>query len=412
MKPYYFLKEVYYALVSNKVRSGLTVLGIVIGIASVISMIAIVQGSQNSIKASVESLGSNLIIVTPGQQRGFGFQVSGGRGGAQTLTSADADAISQNVSSIQIMDQELNGRYQLIGKGTNTNTSVMGTTENYPSVRNVQIDQGNFISSADVSNMNKVVVLGATVLTDLFGDGTDPASVIGQTIQIKTLQVKIIGVTKAKGGNGFNNQDDMVYIPLTTAQHYLAGTKTKYISTLAIQAVDEQSMSDIQNQVTQLLLTRHNISDPTAADFTVTNQSDVVSTASSVTGTFTTLLGAVAGISLVVGGIGIMNMMLTTVTERTREIGLRKAIGAKRKDINLQFLAEAVALTFIGGAIGILLGWIVSMIVTKFSGIATQVSLSSVILSFGVSALIGVVFGYYPANRASKLSPIEALKYE
>ena len=411
MKTSYFIKEVYFALVANKVRSGLTVLGIVIGIASVISMMAIGTGSQNSIKSSIESLGSNLITVTPGQQKSQGFGVSGGRGAAQTLTSADADAISQSVSSIKNIDKELSGRYQLIGKGTNTNTSVMGTTETYPDVRNIQIDQGVFISSTDVADMNKVVVLGSTVVTDLFGDGTDPSTVIGQTIQIKTMQVKIIGVTKSKGGNGFNNQDDMVFIPITTSQHYLAGSKTKYVSTVAIQAVDEKSMADIQAQVTQLLLTRHNISDATAADFTVTNQSDMVSTMSSITGTFTTLLGAVAAISLVVGGIGIMNMMLTTVTERTREIGLRKAIGAKRHDINLQFLAEAVALTFIGGVIGVILGFVVTFVVVKL-GTAAQVSASSVFLAFGVSALIGVVFGYYPANRASKLSPIEALKYE
>lgn len=412
MKSKYFIKEVYYALIANKVRSGLTVLGIVIGIASVISMIAIGQGSKDSIKASIESLGSNLITVSPGQSRGFGFQVGGGRGTAQTLTSADADAIEQNVSSMKYIDKELSGRYQLIGKGTNTNTSVMGTTENYTLVRNVQVDQGEFISATDVSSMTKVVVLGPTVVTDLFGDSADPSSVIGQKIRIKNIDFKIIGITKSKGGNGFNNQDDMVFVPITTSQHYLVGTKTKYVSNIAIQAIDEKSMTSVQEQVTQLLLDRHKITESTAADFTVTNQSDTVTTMSSVTSTFTTLLGAVAAISLVVGGIGIMNMMLTTVTERTREIGLRKAIGAKRRDINLQFLAEAVALTFIGGAIGVVLGWCVSLLVTQFGGIATSVSLSSVFLAFGVSALIGVVFGYYPANRASKLSPIEALKYE
>jgi len=411
MKPVYFLKEVYFALVANKVRSGLTVLGIVIGIASVISMLAIGQGSKDSIKSSIQSLGANLITVTPGKTRSFGFGVGGGRGTSTTLTSADAAAIKTTVSNVKNMDTELSGRYQLIAKGTNTNTSVMGTTESYTSVRNLEVETGSFITEVDITKMNKVVVIGPTVKTDLFGEDVDNSTVIGQKIRIKNYDFKIIGVTKAKGSDGFNSQDNMVFIPITIAQSYLVGGKTKYVSTVAIQASDEKSMTQIQEDVTALLLERHKIEDSTSADFTVANQTDTVSTMSSITDTFSKLLGAVAAISLIVGGIGIMNMMLTTVTERTREIGLRKAIGAKRRDINNQFLAEAVALTFIGGAIGVILGFIVTFVVVKL-GTAAKVSTSSVFLAFGVSALIGVIFGYYPAQRASKLSPIEALKYE
>ncbi len=220
-----------------------------------------------------------------------------------------------------------------------------------------------------------------------------------------------MGVTVAKGGSGFNNQDNMIYVPLTAAQHFLLGNSS-YVTEIDVEAASQGVMIQVQNDVTGLLLQQHNISDPTQADFTVLNQSDIVSAASSVTGTFTTLLAAIAGISLLVGGIGIMNMMLTTVTERTREIGLRKAIGAKKKDITLQFLSESVLLTFTGGAIGIVLGWLAAFIVSYFTGIATNVSIGSIILAFCVSAGIGIIFGYYPARRAAGLSPIEALRYE
>ncbi|MCX6743903.1 MAG: FtsX-like permease family protein, partial [Candidatus Parcubacteria bacterium] len=246
-----------------------------------------------------------------------------------------------------------------------------------------------------------------TVRDDLFGAGTEP---IGQTIRIKSTDFKIIGITAAKGGSGFNNQDDMIYVPISTAQQFLSGSD--YVSTISVKAVDQKSMTDLQQQITDLLLQRHNISDPTVADFSIMNQADIIASASSITNTLTLLLAAIAGISLIVGGIGIMNMMLTTVTERTREIGLRKAIGATKGDINRQFLAEAVMLTFIGGVIGIIVGCLVSIGVTKFANIATSISSLSIILAFGVSAAIGIIFGYYPASRASKLNPIQALRYE
>jgi len=400
-------EETYSALTANKSRSFLTILGIVIGIGSVIAMISIGQGAKGTIETNIEALGSNLIMVTPSFQRGVGTQVSSGRGSAQTLTSADSDAIQTEISLARAVAPELDGRYQVTAKGTNTNTEIIGATDAYSVVRNIEIEQGSFISEQNQQSLSKVAVLGPTTRDDLFGANSNP---IGQTIRIKGMEFKIIGITKAKGGTGFESQDDRIFIPLSTAQRFLAGSDR--VSTINVQAVDQNSMTMMQEQITSLLLSRHHISDSTLADFSVMNQADIISSVSSITNTLTLLLGSIAGISLIVGGIGIMNMMLTTVTERTREVGLRKAIGAKRKDISTQFLTEAVMLTFIGGVIGVFIGWLFSLAITKFGGITTSISLFSVLLAFGVSAAIGIIFGYYPARRAAKLNPIEALRYE
>jgi putative ABC transport system permease protein len=388
-------------------------LGIVIGIASVIALTAVGQGAQGSIQASIQSLGSNLLIVTPGASRTFGSTVSAGRGSAQTLTPDDATAISQ-LPDVSATAPQVSGRYQVVYSGQNTNTSVLGTTPDYLAVRNVQVGAGSFFTDTDVTSANRVAVIGTTVLQDLFGSTNataTPDMAIGQTIRIKGMDFSIIGVTASKGGSGFSNQDNMIFVPLTAAQHYLLGSSA-YITELDVSAASQQQMTIAQTDVTNLLLERHNISDPTLADFSVLNQQDIVNAASSVTGTFTILLASIAGISLLVGGIGIMNMMLTTVTERTREIGLRKAIGAKKKDITLQFLSEAVMLTFTGGIIGIALGWVAAFLISSLAGTATAVSWSSILLAFGVSAGIGILFGYYPARRAAGLNPIEALRYE
>jgi putative ABC transport system permease protein len=317
------------------------------------------------------------------------------------------DAIGKEVTGIQAFAPDVTKRYQVTVKGKNTNTQIIGTLAAYSTVRNVEIDSGSFITDAHNRSLAKVAVIGPTTSTDLFGEGADP---VGQSIRINSMNFTIIGVTKTKGGTGFGNQDDKIIIPLSVMTHYFSGND--YVNTISISALNEEGMVTLQADVTALLLKRHHITNPQLADFSVQNQADIIAAASSVTGTFTIFLGAVAGISLVVGGIGIMNMMLTTVTERTREIGLRKAIGAKNRDISIQFLVEAIVLTFVGGVVGVGLGMLISFFVSNVVNIATSTSPSSILLSFGVSALIGIIFGYYPARRASLLNPIEALRHE
>jgi len=399
-------EETYFAIYANKVRSILTILGIVIGIGSVIAMISIGQGAAGSIESSIQSMGSNLITVMPGFQKSFS-QISAGRGSAQSLTIEDSEAITQEVPGVLAVAPEVSQRYQVVAKGQNTNTQIVGTVYSYPQVKNVEITLGVFISDQNVRSMSKVAVLGPITRDDLFGENANP---LGQTVRINGINFKVIGVTQSKGGTGFGSQDDIVFIPITTAQKFLAGSS--FVSTISVQAESDQAMASVQSSITNLLLRLHNIGDPQMADFSTLSQQDIIESASSITNTMTILLAAIAGISLIVGGIGIMNMMMTTVTERTREIGLRKAIGAKRSDISLQFLAEAVMLTFLGGAIGIILGSALAYGVAFFTALPTKVSLFSIILAFGVSAGIGILFGYWPAQKAAKLNPIEALRYE
>ena len=398
-------QETYTALSSNKARSGLTILGIVIGIGSVIAMVSIGQGASGQIQSSIEGLGSNLLTVLPGVvQPGRGI-VSSGRGSAQTLKNEDVDILKQ-ITGVAYISPELQRRFQITSTGgNNTNSTIIGVNTEYQQVRNVSVEQGSFIAENQLRGMGRVAVLGPTVAKDLFAD-SDP---IGKTIRINKVNFKVIGVLASKGSGGFFNPDDTVFVPLTTMQKILAGAD--FLSTIAISVQEKNLMPQVQDDAAAALVAKHRV-DPQAPDFSILSQADILGALTKVTDTFTIFLASVAGISLIVGGIGIMNMMLTTVTERTREIGLRKAIGAKKKDISMQFLAEAVMLTFLGGVVGVLLGWIISFAVSILAGIATSISISSILLAFGVSAAIGIIFGYYPARRAASLNPIEALRYE
>lgn len=402
-----FILEIYTALTVNKVRSGLTVLGIVIGIGSVIIMVAIGKAAQVSIEQSIQAMGSNLLMVRPGAQRPPGSEVRGAQGSAQSLLLSDVDALKKGMTVVDAIAPEVSvGRKQVTAGGSNTNTSVTGVTSEYSPVRNITVATGSFITPDQERSLAKVAFIGPDIVTTLFGEGSNA---IGKKIRVGTVDFSVVGVATVRGSTGFGSSDDFVYIPLSTAQQFFVGDK--YLSSLNIKIKSGADMTAAATEATALLKKAHLLGEKEEADFNVRNQADIVSTASSVTSTFTTLLGAVAGISLIVGGIGIMNMMLTTVTERTREIGLRKAIGAKRRDIQIQFLFEAILLTFLGGGLGILLGFVATSVLGSF-GINATISLSSVVLAFVVSTVIGIVFGYYPAARAARLSPMEALRYE
>lgn len=393
-------------LTVNKLRTGLAVLGIVIGIGSVIALVSLGQATQQAVQSQIQSLGANLLTVNPGAQQQAG--VRGAAGGGTTLTYDDAKAIQdKQFASIQNVSAELSRRSQVTTGGNNTNTQIIGVTPAYSSVHKIRIESGSFITDRNVTSMGKVAVLGPQVVTDLFGEGVDP---LGKTIRVNGQTLTVVGVTASKGGTGFLNQDDILYIPLTTAQKQLFGVS--YLSSIALEAKSSELMTQAQNDVGYFLLSRHKLTDPTEADFSIFSQQDILNAASATTGTFTTLLAGIAAISLLVGGIGIMNIMLVTVTERTREIGLKKALGAKKKIIIVQFLIEAILLTFIGGIIGIFLGVLASYLYSVVTASAFVVSPMSVVYAFLVSSGIGVLFGWYPAQKAANLQPIEALRYE
>jgi len=393
-------------LTLNKLRTGLAILGIVIGIGSVIALVSLGESSSQAVQSRIQSLGSNLLTVSPGSQSQGGIRSANSD---TTLTNDDATAIasSQQVTTVSNVSPEVDSRAQVSAGKTNTNIRVNGVTAAYAEVHKITMDSGVFISSQDDLGMRKVVILGPQVVSDLFPDGSDP---IGKTILIKNISFQIGGVTVSKGGTGFGNQDNVAYVPLSIAQKELFGQT--YLSDISLEAKTPDVMTQAQNEVGYLLLARHRLSDPSKADFTIFSQADILSAASSTTGTFTALLSGIAAISLLVGGIGIMNIMLVTVNERTREIGLRKALGAKKRIITTQFLIEAIMLTFIGGIIGILLGIIFSYFYAVFTSSLFVISPSAVLLAFIVSAGIGILFGWYPASRASNLQPIEALRYE
>lgn len=394
------------ALVLNKLRTVLATLGIVIGIGSVIALISLGQAGQQSVQNQIQSLGSNLLTVIPGAQNAGAIREA--LGSTTTLTYDDAKAMqtSSALTDIQTVSPELQRRAQVTAQGNNTNTQIIGVTDAYTNVHNVTMNEGSFISSTDNITISKVAVIGPQVASDLFG-ANDP---VGQTLRINKLAFRVIGVTQSKGGSGFQNLDDTIFIPLLTAQKQIFGVD--YISNISLSAKSQDVMTDAENQVGYFLLARHKLSDPTKADFSILSQSDILGAASQVTGTFTALLSGIAAISLLVGGIGIMNIMLVNVTERTREIGLRKALGAKKSTVVSQFLVEAVILTFAGGVLGMIIGILVSFAISSLIHLPFVLSGFAIVLAMSVSGCIGILFGWYPAQKASNLSPIEALRYE
>ena len=403
------IQEAVVSLTLNKMRTALATLGIIIGTGSVIALISLGQASQKSVENQIESLGSNLLTVLPGSQNNGA--VRGAAGSATSLTYNDAKAVMLQMGTtlpdVKNVSAELSRRAQVVAGRNNANTQITGVVPSYAEIRKVNLSNGVFISQRDVDAMTKVAVLGPAVATDLFGDGVNP---VGQNIRVNNQSLKIIGLTVAKGGSGPQSQDDAIYVPLTTAQSQLFGVD--YVSTISIEAVSANAMTNAQNEVGYFLLAQHKLSDPTKADFQILSQQDILGAANQITGTLTTLLSGIAAISLVVGGIGIMNIMLVTVTERTREIGLRKALGAKKRLVVWQFLIEAVILTFAGGFLGIFLGAAVSYFVSNANSLPFTLSPSSITLALGVSGVIGLIFGWYPAQKASNLQPIEALRYE
>lgn len=394
------------ALKANKLRSMLTMLGIIIGVAAVIAMVGIGNGATANITSQIKGLGSNLLIVSPGQTNSGG--VKGATGSSNTLLMTDLPKIQANSPAVKAIAPFVSTNAQLVYGSGNASTSVGGTTADYAQVRNLTLARGRFLTQEDVDTYTRVAVVGPTVVKNLMGDAN--ADIIGKTIKLKNIPFLVVGVTASQGSSGMTNNDDIAYIPITTAQDRLIGNK--YVRQIFIEATSAEMMTPAQDQVTNALRIAHKLQTGKANDFSITNQADVLATMENVTKTLTMLLGGIAAISLLVGGIGIMNIMLVSVTERTREIGIRKAIGAKSNDILIQFLIEAVVLCILGGGIGILIGWGGSILVGRLMNMPTSVSLSSVIIAFGFSAGIGIVFGVFPAKKAASMDPIDALRYE
>lgn len=392
------------SLIANKLRSLLTMLGIIIGVAAVIALVSIGNGVKQDIEDSISSLGSNLLVVLPGAPRTPGARSS--QGSMKSLKISDYEAIAK-LEGVKAASPMTNGSYVVIYQNKNWTTSVAGVNSNFQDVNNWTMTSGRFFSDKNVQNRERVAVVGQTVVKNLFTD-EDP---VGKEIRVKNIPFRVIGVLKSKGnGTMGNDQDDTVLIPYTTSMERVEGID--YLRRVYVVAKDDEGIDRLQADIENLLRVRHNIKDTNLDDFNIQNMKSIMETVAQTTGTFTLFLGAVAAISLVVGGIGIMNIMLVSVTERTREIGVRKALGATYSVIVTQFLIEAVVISLIGGFIGIAFGIGASKVIGMVSGMSTIVSVPTIIMSFAFSMAIGLIFGIYPARKAAKLNPIDALHYE
>lgn len=392
------------SLIANKLRSLLTMLGIIIGVAAVIALVSIGNGVKQDIEDSISSLGSNLLVVLPGAPRTPGARSS--QGFMKSLKISDYEAIAK-LEGVKAASPMTNGSYVVIYQNKNWTTSVAGVNSNFQDVNNWTMTSGRFFSDKNVQNRERVAVVGQTVVKNLFAD-EDP---VGKEIRVKNIPFRVIGVLKSKGnGTMGNDQDDTVLIPYTTSMERVEGID--YLRRVYVVAKDDGGIDRLQADIENLLRVRHNIKDTNLDDFNIQNMKSIMETVAQTTGTFTLFLGAVAAISLVVGGIGIMNIMLVSVTERTREIGVRKALGATYSVIVTQFLIEAVVISLMGGFIGIAFGIGASKVIGMVSGMSTIVSVPTIIMSFAFSMAIGLIFGIYPARKAAKLNPIDALHYE
>ncbi len=396
------------ALRTNKMRSFLTMLGIIIGIASVIAMVAIGSGASKVISEQISSMGSNMLLVLPGSLTSGGIRL--GSGSIPSLTYDDAYAIQTQCPAVAIAAPLVRGGAQLVYGNMNWSTAVLGVTHEYLVIRDWPVSSGRNFSQSDVDGATKNCLLGQTVVENLFGS-EDP---LGKVIRIKKVPFKVIGILDRKGQSPQgSDQDDIVYVPIKAAQRKLLGSQfPNTVNSIMVQARSEEDLSRAEEQVTELLTQRHRIGPGRDADFTVRNLTEILSVREESSKAMSLLLGAVASISLIVGGIGIMNIMLVSVTERTREIGIRMAIGAKQRDILMQFLTEAVLLTFIGGIMGMLVGVAGAKLVSAFFDWPTLVSFNAIAMAIGFSGAVGIFFGFYPARKAASLNPIDALRYE
>jgi putative ABC transport system permease protein len=393
------------ALRRNKMRSMLTALGIIIGVASVVAMVAVGNGAQERITSQVSALGQNLLMVFAGSKKSGG--VNSGLGSASAITLTDAEAIQREVPDVAAVSPEVSVTAQAIANGRNWSTSVVGESPDYLKIRDWKLAAGSMFNGSDVRSAAKVAVIGSKTANELFG----PLNPVGQSVRIKNIPFTIIGLLESKGaGMGGANQDDRILIPYTTAMKRITGDR--YLRSVNVEIRSSDRMEIAQQQITSLLRQRHRLTSDQSDDFNIFNQKEIADTVNSISKIITLLLGSIAGISLVVGGIGIMNIMLVSVTERTREIGIRIAVGAEPGDIRLQFLIEAVTLSLLGGLIGVLCGVGASHAVGMFADFKAVVSTGSIILAFGVSSVIGIFFGFYPAHKAAALDPIVALRYE